>query len=159
MERGNPTSVTLNKPHTGVPLPIYFYTPSPLTPWVCYFMSSQNVPLECHIIPQSCLLERMYCLCGFQDLLLFLPHWPHDSQAPMHGRRGCPTHLLTGRSHSEMPASHPAEQGQHKDLQKMESHEKVQGKSWSRVILRPPHTAFFWKEVQLGWMLSSDVCC
>lgn len=60
----------------------------------------------------------MCCLSCFQACAWALPRWPHDSRALKHGRQDCPTRLLTGHSHSEMLGSHPAEQGQNKDLQK-----------------------------------------
>lgn len=132
-------SVTLNTPHTGEPLLVRFYTPSTLTPWVHCFLSSPNMLLEWHVISQPCLLEKMYCLKLFSAHLWVLPRWWRDSQAPMHETRGCPTHLLTEHSHSEMLVSHPAEWGQHKDLQKKEWHVgwKAQGMSAGRVVLRP----------------------
>lgn len=46
---------SLNKPRTGEPLPIHFYTPSALALRARYFSSSQNVPLERHIISKFCL--------------------------------------------------------------------------------------------------------
>lgn len=50
-------SVTLNKPHTEEPLPIRFYTPSSTLTQVHCFLGSQNMPLECHLISLSGLVE------------------------------------------------------------------------------------------------------